>query len=128
MISPSFISRIISDRSLTESQKADSIYGIVQDAFIDGYSIGTERLISTIRDREKVITDHTPFDPQPGDTVVANYNLCVGGIEFLYCREYRINSVDNDNVTLLIVDVSQKPVFISFDRPQFFKHFSKLKK
>jgi hypothetical protein len=128
MISPTIISRILSDRSLTESQKADSIYGIVQDAFIDGYSIGTEKLISTIRDREKVITDHTPFDPQPGDTVVANYNFCFGnGIEFLYCREYRIHSLDNDKVTVFI-DVSRKPVFVSFDRPQFFKHFSKLKK
>ena len=82
MISPSYISRILTDRSLTESQKSDTIFGLVQDAFIDGYSIGTERLISTIKDRESVIQEHTPFDPQPGDMVVANYAVWIKDVEF----------------------------------------------
>lgn len=124
MISPSYISRILTDRSLTESQKSATIFGLVQDAFIDGYSIGTERLICTIKERESVIQEHTPFDPQPGDTVVANYDVRVGkGICFLFNHNYNIHSADNYSVTVW-ADMAGG-ILHTFERPDFFKHFSK---
>lgn len=123
MISPSYISRILTDSSLTESQKSDTIFGLVQDAFIDGYSIGTERLISTIKERESVIQDHTPFDPQPGDIVVANYDVRLSEkINFYQNFKYIICSVDPYGITVF---TNLPMIPYTFERTDFFKHFSK---
>lgn len=120
MISPSYISRILTDRSLTEAQKSDTIFGLVQDAFIDGYSIGTERLISTIKDRESVIQEHTPFDPQPGDMVVANYAVWIKDVEFKKGSQYKIRAVDDEGVQ---VYAGPGEGVYKFERRYFFKHF-----
>ena len=102
MISPSIISRIISDRSLTESQKADSIYGIVQDAFIDGYSIGTETLVSSIRQREVVITEHTTATPQYGDKYIALYDWNTNEYNIFKDKTYRIAYADVNTVCIKV--------------------------
>ena len=102
MISPSFISRILSDRSLTESQKADSIYGIVQDAFIDGYSIGTETLVSSIRQREVVITEHTTATPQYGDKYIALLSCNTDEYNIFKDKAYRISYADANTVCIKV--------------------------
>ena len=102
MISPSFISRILSDRSLTESQKADSIYGIVQDAFIDGYSIGTETLVSSIRQREVVITEHTTATPQYGDKYIALLSCNTDEYNIFKDKAYRIAYADANTVCIKV--------------------------
>ena len=100
MISPSFISRILSDRSLTESQKADTIYGLVQDAFIDGYSIGTETLVSSIRQREVVITEHTTATPQYGDKYIALLSWNTDEYNIFKDKAYRIAYADANTVCI----------------------------
>ena len=102
MISPSFISRILSDRSLTESQKADTIYGLVQDAFIDGYSIGTETLVSSIRQREVVITEHTTANPQYGDKYIALLTWNTDEYNIFKDKAYRIAYADANTVCIKV--------------------------
>lgn len=122
MISPSFISRILSDRSLTESQKSDTIYGLVQDAFIDGYSIGTETLVSSIRQREVVITEHTTATPQYGDKYIALYGWNTDEYNIIKDKTYRIAYADINTVCIKVGNT-----LAEFPTAHFNKHF-KLKK
>lgn len=122
MISPSYISRILTDRSLTESQKSDTIFGLVQDAFIDGYSIGTERLITTIKDRESVIQITNPPEPVEGAKYIALQEINTDQYNIFKDKAYRIELADENYVYITVGHtIAELPI------ATFYKNF-KIKK